>query len=132
MKPVDQTKLHDPENGILGNCLAASLASLLELPLSEVPEFEDMMGKSDWFQALTDWLKELGFTLLEWREEAWTWLPGYYLANGISERGLSHTVVYKGDALAHDPHPSRSGIKKVNAAWALLPIDPAMMIKKEL
>jgi len=122
MKPVDQTKLYDPENGINSNCLAASLASILELPLSEVPEFEDMFDNPDWFQFLMDWLEGLGFTLLQW--EGKTWLPGYCLATGTSERGPTHTVVYKGNSLAHDPHPSRSGIKTIDSVWALLPLDP--------
>ena len=120
--PIDQTKLHNPENGINGNCMAASFASILELPLSEVPEFENM-GKNKWFQEVKDWLEKIGFTLLEWQGE--TWLPGYYLAMGISERGVKHQVVFKGDVLAHDPHPSRAGIKKVDEVWALLPIDPS-------
>lgn len=122
MIPIDQTKLHNPENGINGNCMAASFASILELPLSEVPEFENM-GKNKWFQEVKDWLEKIGFTLLEWQGE--TWLPGYYLAMGISERGVKHQVVFKGDVLAHDPHPSRAGIKKVDEVWALLPIDPS-------
>jgi len=122
MKPVDQTKLHAPENGVNGNCMAASFASILELHLSEVPEFEDM-GKDDWFPALTKWLEDLGFTLVHWQTE--TCLPGYCLAVGMSERGVFHQVVFKGGALAHDPHPSRAGIKKVDEIWALLPIDPS-------
>lgn len=126
MKPIDQTKLHNPENGINGNCMAASFASILELPLSEVPKFEDM-GKKKWFRNLKDWLEKIGFTLLEWKEE--TWLPGYYLASGKSERGFDHTVVYKDGKLMHDPHPSRTGIKKVNEIWALLPIDPSNYVR---
>lgn len=122
MKPIDQTKLHDPENGVNGNCMPASFASILEIPLSEVPEFEDM-GKDDWFPALTKWLEGLGFMLVQWQSE--TCLPGYCLASGISERGVNHQVVFKGGVLAHDPHPSRAGIKKVDEVWALLPINPA-------
>ena len=122
MKPVDQTKLHDPENGVNGNCMAASFASILELPLSEVPNFEDM-GEDNYFSALTSWLENLGFTLVQWQSE--TWLPGYCLAMGMSERGVNHQVVFKNGVLAHDPHPSRAGIKKIDEVWALLPIDPS-------
>ncbi len=125
MKPAHQTKLHDPDNGVNGNCLAACLASLLEIPLDIIPKFEDMMVKNseDWFEAFTDWLDRLGFTILTWESD--TWLPGYYLASGMSERGNNHIVIYKGGELAHDPHPSRTGIKKINQVWALLPFDPA-------
>lgn len=122
MKPIDQTKLHDPNNGTEGNCLAASLASILELPLSEVPKFEDM-GKKSWFPALKVWLEDKGFTLLQWHDE--TWLPGYYLVMGLSTRGVNHQVVYKDGKLVHDPHPSRDGIEKIKEVWALLPVDPS-------
>lgn len=121
MKPVDQTKLHDPDNGIRGNCMAASLASILELPLSDIPEFEDMEG--DWWPNLMNWLESLGFYIIQWREEVC--LQGYYLCAGMSERGVNHQVVYKNGKLVHDPHPSKTGIKKVNEVWALLPIDPS-------
>lgn len=130
MKPVDQTKLHDPKNGINGNCIAASFASILELPLSEVPMFEDI-SKNDWFGALTKWLESLGFALVHWQSE--TWLPGYCLVSGISERNVDHMVVFKDGVLAHDPHPSKTGIKKVDEIWALIPFDPARYnIKKGL
>lgn len=122
MKPVDQTKLHDPENGINGNCMAASFASILEIPLSTIPEFEDM-SKEEWFPALTEWLESMGFTLVQWQAE--TWLPGYCLVMGMSDRGFYHQVVYKGGVLAYDPHPSRSGIEEVEEVWALLPFDPS-------
>lgn len=102
--------------------MAASFASILELPLSEVPKFEDM-GKDNYFSALTIWLESLGFTLVQWQSK--TWLPGYCLAMGISERGVNHQVVLKNGVLAHDPHPSRAGIKKIDEVWALLPINPA-------
>jgi len=121
MKPVDQTKLHDPDNGIRGNCMAASLASILELPLSDVPEFEDM--DEDWWPKLMKWLELLGFYLIQWSEEVC--LQGYCLCSGMSERGVNHQVVYKNGKLVHDPHPSKTGIKKVSEVWALLPIDPS-------
>lgn len=130
MKRVDQTKLHDSDNGINGNCLAACVASILEIPLDVIPKFEDMMVKNsdEWFEVFTDWLESLGFTILTWEND--TWLPGYYLASGISERGVNHVVVYRAGVLAHDPHPSRAGIKKVNQVWALLPLDPAPCYRK--
>ena len=37
MIPTTQTILHDPDNGKIGNCLSAVLASLLHLPIELVP-----------------------------------------------------------------------------------------------
>ena len=123
MKPIDQTKLHDPKNGVNGNCMAASFASILEIPLSEIPKFEDMMDKDDWFSVLTTWIEGLGFTIVLWQPE--TYPPGYCLAMGMSERGVKHQVVLKNGVLAHDPHPSRAGIRKIDEIWVLLPFDPS-------
>ena len=72
--------------------MAASFASILELSLSEVPKFEDM-GEDNYFPTLTKWLEGLGFTLVQWQSE--TWLPGYCLAMGMSERGVKHQANLK-------------------------------------
>lgn len=125
MKPIDQTKLHNPEDGVNGNCMAASLASILELPLSEVPKFEDM-GESKWWIALRRWLKRLGFHLLAWDKEFY--MPVYFIAGGPSPRGVEHSVVYRGTKMVHDPHPSRAGLVEITSVWALLPIDPVQKI----
>ena len=37
MKPIDQTRLHDLENGQAGNCMTAFIASVLEMPIEQVP-----------------------------------------------------------------------------------------------
>lgn len=126
MIPINQTKFHDPENGINGNCMAAALASILELPLSEVPEFEDM-GMADptnkkWFSKFLDWLFDLGFELLVWNKHVP--LKGYYLASGMSKRGYAHQVVYKNGFIIHDPHPDDTGIITFIGQWALLPLNP--------
>ena len=122
MKPIDQTKLYFPN----GNCLAASLASILELQLSEVPEFEKWKEDTEeWWWELNKWLEEIGFTLLQWSDGNPSWLPGYYLVSGISERGISHIVVYQNGKMVHDPHPSKTGLKEIKESWALLLIDPS-------
>ena len=120
MKPVIQTKLHNPPHQN-GNCLNAVLSSLLEIPIDNIPNFEDMSQKK-WFFALLDWLKEKGFHLLQWDEEIY--LPGYFIANGPSPRGFEHSVIYKGTKMVHDPYPCEAGLTKITSVWALLPLDP--------
>ena len=121
MIPIDQTKLHSSNQN--GNCLAASLASILELPLSNIPEFENM-GK-EWWPKMVRWLESIGFYLIRWDEEVV--LPGYYLVMGVSPRfkNLNHQVIYKNGELVHDPHPSRAGVTKIKEISALVPFDPA-------
>ena len=122
LKPLDQTKLHTEEQN--GNCLATAFASLLEIPISDVPEFEDM--GTEWFVVMKKWLESIGFDLIEWREEEPKYLMGYYMVAGKSPRGdFDHQVIHRAGKLAHDPHPSRDGVDSFVDAYALLPIDPA-------
>ena len=136
MIPVDQTVFTVPG----GNCFSACVASLLELPLSEVPYF---MGDApieepyDWFQGFLEWLRPLGWWAMclnldnEWRPD------GLCILSGKSPRGdFSHSVVARGRGgthfeikghplvVEHDPHPSREGIETQDDVVVLVPIDP--------
>lgn len=106
MTPIDQTRFGKPH----GNCLAAAVASVLELPLDSVPD----LNATDVHQliVLNDWLRQfdLQFTWVPW--DTYTGhRHSFFLVSGESPRGLRHTVVCneRGE-LAHDPHPSRAGI----------------------
>lgn len=57
MIPVFQTKF-GPRNG---NCMQAVVASLLELPLSEVPEFRGTESQDAWFDKYCDCLRSHGY-----------------------------------------------------------------------
>jgi len=52
VKPVNQTITTIPG----GNCFAACVASLLELPLEDVPNFCAMEPHKEWFQRFVEWL----------------------------------------------------------------------------
>jgi len=125
MIAIIQSKLHIPgkQNG---NCIAAALASLLEVGLDDVPKFEEM-GENRWWIELRKWLKIQGFHLMSWEIETGKefYLPGYFIACGPSPRGFEHAVIYKNTEMVHDPHPSRDGLVKMTSVWALLPLDPA-------
>ena len=60
MTPVEQTKygLH------AGNCLTACVASLLDVPITAVPEF---CVDGEWFTRLDEFCRENGFFLIYWR-----------------------------------------------------------------
>ena len=40
MKPVDQDSFSDESKGTHGNCYAACIASILEVPLADLAEFD--------------------------------------------------------------------------------------------
>lgn len=124
MKAVDQNLFGFTE----GNCFAACVASLLELPLDEVPNFCAIA--SNWFAEFNLWLRERGLYALaldlsnEWRPE------GLHILSGPSPRGAGgedelHSVVANGRDVVHDPHPSRAGLTGFKDVILLVPSDPA-------
>ena len=119
MKPVIQQKLHDPSKDIVGDCFRACVASMLELDLERVPEFEEDMRDDDsvqWFYHLIYWCYYVHFTKVEYfkaESSGHVVRPGaYYIVGGTSPRfhGENHAVIYKDGELVHDPHPEGTGI----------------------
>jgi hypothetical protein len=125
MTPVDQTTFGHPG----GNCFSACVASLLELPISEVPYFMDESGDNlPWVKQLNDWLAPRGyysmhFVVNETNREAYDrenlWPAGFYILCGKSPRG-DHAVVARGKDVVHDPHPGRDFILSSVDAFTLL------------
>lgn len=117
MKPVDQT-LFGPENG---NCWAACIASILELPIDEVPNFGI---KKTWFPDTWNWLLERGYASLYFGPGDARHVPYcYHIVSGRSPRGdWGHAVVALGEKLVHDPHPDRTFLRgAVEDAWVIVP-----------
>lgn len=127
MKPVDQTIFGDGK----GNCFAACVASILELPIEEVPNFCEGWDE-EWFDKYQEWLRPHGFSvvmLVAWSE--WKPNPGQLCTmGGKSPRGdFDHCVVgeWTGEEwrVVHDPHPSRAGLDgKAKRVEFLIPLDP--------
>jgi hypothetical protein len=124
MIPVKQDKLYSKEGIGNGNCLAACLASLLEVPLWMVPPFDQMFGRDDWRHRISEWLERMfGLTLVRVSGHHPGGLPEFYIANGPSPRGVYHSTIFSRGALVHDPHYSDGGIKEVEWTWHLAPLD---------
>lgn len=124
MKLVTQTKISKrDDNGVIisvGNCYASCWASILEIPLEEVPKFEDLPPDGSWFMSTRRWLESIGYKLGMTHDIEGFPKSLYYIASGPSPRGpWDHSVVYFNDSLAHDPYPGGVGIAKVNyLLWA--------------
>ncbi len=131
---IDQTIFAgDPKRK--GNCVAACVATLLEVPLHEVPHFLEhgiTWGDADetgaastgnaWWAMLLGYLAGRGL----WVEELPdldSALPGErVLIAGMSPRGVLHQVIYADGRLWHDPHPSRAGVLDVREVLAVRPL----------
>jgi len=149
VKPIYQTIFGNGADGSEpGNCFAACIASVLELPLPEVPNF--MIGAPPpsypWDDETADvWLREFfwrvnaflrphGLYLFEMEFEdalppyVWTMVPpgGYWIAGGPAARGHQHVVVMRDREMVHDPHPSGDGLEKIKCISILGVLDPAM------
>jgi hypothetical protein len=140
MIPVTQTKVvvKNSKEEIVshGNCYAAAIASMIDLPLWEVPNVEVFfhmpLESTYWQEVMLTFLESKGFELCcddrfrvfhdgtygidkgmraEWVAEC---KDKYYLVSGKSPRGFSHMVIYKNGRLAHDPHPSRDGVTTID------------------
>lgn len=88
-----------------GNCMAACVASILEIPLDHVPNFAQY---ENWVDILTTWFFTQKY-VVEVDDKPRQDL--YSLVGGPSPRGSwGHAVVFYGDEMVHDPHPSGDGI----------------------
>jgi hypothetical protein len=122
-----QSKLYAEDGIHNGNCFAACLASLLDLPLWMVPPFEEMFGRGagQWQWRAEEWLERLfRLDLVTTGGHVADRLPEYYIANGPSPRGVKHSVIYQGGAIVHDPHPSGAGITEVEFTYHLELLGP--------
>ncbi len=129
MKPVEQSILKPPD----GDCFAACMASLLELPLEAVPNFTS----PDWYQHWQEWLEPFNLTLLTFTipDGGCAWLPsGYALLCAESPRGpWDHSVVCLDGKVVWDPNPQREqGLGKWKE-WTLIAVlDPSRPIGVKL
>jgi len=132
MKTVMQTQFGEGN----GNCHQACLASILELELEDVPHFCRLWSDQRWLLDQNRWLKQFGMTTVclapagkpSWKgfeqmlQGAWTILGGH------SDRGVMHSVVGRGITPVHDPHPSGTGIKRVETVMVFVVRDPQLSI----
>ena len=129
MIPVDQTEFIWPES----NCFSACIASILHLPINEVPTFAKY---DDPWEHVTAWLKERGFYFYDFELhdpfDAEQTPPGFHIVTGKSPRHetLRHCVVARGTKIVHDPHPSRAGIETRDDFMCIIPLDQGEFVRR--
>lgn len=141
MTPVAQTILKPPT----GNCFAACVASILELPVATVPNMYEgadtlLYDRDKAYDRVQRWLRGMGLRLLSFdrddAEEAhidWgrTWRPsGYWIATHEPVGGTPHATVWKGDRFVWNPFPGASQVvgELVMMEWFEL-LDPALLAR---
>lgn len=89
-----------------GNCLAASLASILEINIDDFPQ---LPNNKDWYPQLQNYLHSLGWNLVLIEGAHTTALRGYHLIIGDNPTsGLKHCVVAMDGEVVFDPSPYRT------------------------
>jgi hypothetical protein len=134
MIPVDQEFIHRPDEGQHGDCFRAVLASLMELPLQDVPHFLHDGCSSDTFhRRINAFLDQFNMTLLvfdasTFNISAWIDQSGvrdlWHEVSGMTERGVLHSCVGHNGHVVHDPHPSKAGLIDVQYYSLLVSINP--------
>ena len=119
MIPITQTVLTAPG----GDCFPACLASILEMNLADVPNFQG----SDWQRRYHDWLQPLGLAMitagLPHEDDLRNWpeivLPGYTILAIDSPRfpGFFHAVVALDGQVVWDPHPAAKAEDFLGFIW---------------
>jgi len=124
--PVDQDLFGMP----YGNCFAACVASILELPSPRCIA-NVMWDDTRWFQRFNTWAATKGFQALchPWNDAAADYIREHHrdshiIAAGPAARGFDHCCVYRGLQLVHDPHPDRTGLDREND-WTIVWISDA-------
>jgi hypothetical protein len=113
--------------------MAACVASLLELPLVEMP----IVLAADQFNNTWDaWLRARGLARICFHSNGTNFAPkGYHLLAGPSPRPIVdengarafHVVVGLDGVPVHDPHPDGTFLEKITEVEIIYPLDPAMI-----
>ena len=133
MIPTNQTILHDPENGINGNCFSAVLASLLHLDINDVPVFTGEYP--EWQEHLNEWLRPYGLAyiqLVDFKEycETVNIKECHHEISGTTNRfnDVNHACVGYDGVVQFDPHPSKDGLSKTLASGVFIILEPWRII----
>lgn len=126
MKPVEQSKLGDR-----GDCFSACVASVLELPLRTVPDYDNDPGTiNTWFVRWQQWLALRGWRFVCNRHEEWPITTGYAIVSLQSPtRQRLHAVVVNNNEIVWDPHPEERDQGPIarehwRVWYVLVPLDP--------
>jgi hypothetical protein len=134
MSGVEQTIfVGDPTRK--GNCVAACVATLLDIPLEQVPHFVEFgiaLGDSDdvhdisagnnWWSMLLGFMAGKGLWPVHLDSLDHAERGEVVFVAGKSPRGVTHQVLYRDGELWHDPHPSRAGVLTIESIEAWRPL----------
>ena len=96
-------------DGVDGNCLAACIASLLDVDVDDVPNPRD-----DWWNDVNKWLREnhaCEMMNITFNENHMPSVPMIAVGDSPNYPGKYHAVLWKGKSMIFDPSPTNNGLK---------------------
>ena len=132
MKKIYQTKFRgaDAPIGERGNCWQAAVASVLELPLEDVPNIQVYDDELHWFDSFREWLKQYGLGAIGVSTGGNITIQGYHLIECKSttlKNGGLHVVVGLNQEVVHDPNPNATTQGEVVDYIVFTALNPASL-----
>lgn len=130
MIKIHQTKFRgvDAPIGERGNCWQASVASILELPLEEVPDIQLYDEELVWFDKFREWLELYGLGAIGLATGGNITIQGYHIMECKSttlKNGELHVVVGLNGEVVFDPNPNATTLGEVVDYIVFTVLDPA-------
>jgi hypothetical protein len=102
-----------------GNCYQACLASVLELPLEDVPDFCNLYKEpfGAWQIEANKWLRQFGLATITCSNDfsdsdmKERFRDCYLIVTGKNSNGINHCVVWQNGKTVHNPNKNCKGIK---------------------
>jgi hypothetical protein len=126
MRLQKQAYLHDPSNGIFGDCYRTCLACILDMDRDDVPHYVTTMDPVEWAENVQPkydaWLAELGLQELAIpvHDADLEQILNFHktrsvqatvaMLTGKSSSGCNHVVIVTNGQIVHDPSITESSI----------------------
>lgn len=121
MEEILQTKIGNKE----GNCLAASISSILELDIDDFPELPNKPDGA-WNEVANEYLEKIGYCLITiTHDKAFPFpIKGYHLICGNNPQlNCGHAIVGKDGKIVFDPSGSPTELENIYYGILLKIID---------
>ena len=96
-----------------GDCLRASIASILEVPTASLPHYSSLDG--DQISCWNEYLAPANLCI----KPAYGFPYDYYIAGVDYGGGVTHACVGKGNGICHDPAPGTSDFSDYKIVFKL-------------
>lgn len=119
-----QTKLHDTEKGIQGNCGEVCFSCILGVPKEDLPDFfANGLDPREYWELALDFVEDHGYWLLINGADHIPKMDVPYVVSGTSPRSndVNHCVIMLNGKMIHDPHPDGTGLLDIKYIYEFIP-----------